>query len=349
MTRAAWSGARIILRQTSPESNNIFDYIIGLYQSCDGDWDLLAGEAGLGKDELEAWLDYAATFLSNIGNYYGSGDQKFAPTVPASSLEKVSSRSPRLRELWECISGPMFAVPPYGLGYASRNAQTAYYPHGEGGNMTRDEIAAVSRALEQRSIFPENTRMRKTGDRSYDVLQASVDQSDLSGSLVSDDGHKIRIVTGDHSEYLSRVCDFLREASRYASNDTQRSFLSKYIESFKTGDLEAYRESQRIWIRDKSPRVENIFGFVEPYRDPYGVRAEFEGLAAIADVEETRVLLNLVEHSDTFIRKLPWASGEESANNGKGHFEKALFEPPDFTSIHGKTCPPRTCEIAASS
>lgn len=334
--RAAWSGARIILRQTSPESIGIFDFIIGLYESCDGDWEVLTGEAALRQDEMEAWLDYAATFLSNIGNYYGSGDQKFVPAVSESSLKKLANRSPRLRELWEDISGAMLAVPPYGLGYAGINAQSAYYPHGEGGSMTRDEIAAVSSVLEGRSISPENTRVRKIGERYYEVLQASVDESASSEELTSDDGHKIRIMAGDHSEDLSRVCEFLSEASKYAGNDTQRSFLSKYIESFRTGNLEAYRDSQRAWIKDKNPRVENIFGFVEPYRDPYGVRAEFEGLAAISDTEETRVLLNLVDHSDKFIRRLPWVGGEDSVNNGKGHFEKALFEPPDFTSIHGK-------------
>lgn len=204
--------------------------------------------------------------------------------------------------------------------------------------MSRDEIAAVSYALEGRLIFPENTRISKIRDRFYEVLQASVDKSALLEELISNDGHKIRIVAGDHSEDLSRVCELLGEASKHARNDTQRSFLSKYIESFKTGDLEAYRDSQRAWIKDKNPRVENIFGFVKPFRDPYGVRAEFEGLAAISDTDETRVLLNLVDHSDRFIRRLPWADGEESVNNGKGHFEKALFEPPDFTSIHGKCC-----------
>ena len=82
------------------------------------------------------------------------------------------------------------------------------------------------------------------------------------------------------------------------------------------------------------PRVENIFGYVEPYRDPYGIRAEFEGLVAISDPEETRALTKLVEHSATFIRRLPWADGDSLENDGKGPFEKALFEPPDFTSIH---------------
>lgn len=69
-TRAAWNGTRIILRQVSPEANGIFDLIMALYHSCDGKWEQLATEAGVSVQELENFLDYAATFLSNVGNYF---------------------------------------------------------------------------------------------------------------------------------------------------------------------------------------------------------------------------------------------------------------------------------------
>lgn len=94
-----------------------------------------------------------------------------------------------------------------------------------------------------------------------------------------------------------------------------------------------YKESQRTWVKDVAPVVENIFGFVEPYRDPFGTRAEFEGLVAIVDREGTKVLTRLVEESSKFIKLLPWAKGC-SENDGKGPFEKSLFEPPDFSSIY---------------
>jgi dipeptidyl-peptidase III len=119
----------------------------------------------------------------------------------------------------------------------------------------------------------------------------------------------------------------------YTANKRQVDIISQHIQSFQTGDLEQYRESQRTWVADKAPKVECIFGFVEPYRDPLGIRSEFEALFAISNAEETRVLSELVQHSDTFVRRLPWASGC-TENNGKGPFEKALFEAPDFASIH---------------
>lgn len=72
---------------------------------------------------------------------------------------------------------------------------------------------------------------------------------------------------------------------------------------------------------------------MEPYRDPYGSRAEFEGVVAISDREETELMTKLVEESSKVIRRLLWVL-VASENDGNGHFEKVLFEPPDFTSIH---------------
>ena len=266
----------------------------------------------------------------------GSGDQKLLPSVSSAVLEKLSQKSPKLETLYGRISNAMLTVPPYGLGFPSDSAQSAYYPGDS--IITQDEIAAVSRLLEKHSILPENTRIQKVSSPeadAFEVLQASIEQAtELAVSQLPALGTVIKLKPGDHSEELLKICASLYEAKNYAANEKQELFLSQYIESFRTGDLEVYRDSQRTWITDKSPRVENIFGFVEPYRDPYGIRAEFEGLVAIKDLEETRTLMKLVENSSTFIKRLPWA--EQGENDDKGPFEKALFEPPDFTSIHCK-------------
>lgn len=70
MSRAAWGGTRIIFKQVSPEANAIFDFIMTLHDSCDGDWERLATQAQLDLHDVELFLDYAAVFLSNLGNYY---------------------------------------------------------------------------------------------------------------------------------------------------------------------------------------------------------------------------------------------------------------------------------------
>lgn len=75
--RAAWSGTRVILRQVSPEANDIYDLIMALYHKCDGNWDTLATEAQVDPTEVGKFLSYAATFLSNIGNHFVSNMRTF--------------------------------------------------------------------------------------------------------------------------------------------------------------------------------------------------------------------------------------------------------------------------------
>lgn len=70
LSRAAWHGARIILRQISPESTTIFDLIIEMFLSCQGHWETLALRTGVSMSSIELFLDYAAVFLGNLGDYY---------------------------------------------------------------------------------------------------------------------------------------------------------------------------------------------------------------------------------------------------------------------------------------
>ncbi|CAJ2507278.1 Uu.00g084640.m01.CDS01 [Anthostomella pinea] len=286
------------MRQVSPEAEAIFDFIMELHRSCAGNWQSMAGYDGVTERDVRAFAEYAATFLSNVGNYYGSGDQKFVPRISYGSLRVLSNRTRKLQILWQTLKDSILATQPSRHGYPSHDAQSAYYL---GKDITKDEIALVSRHMDAHTIMPENTRIRKTGDISFEVLQASDPAMVIDMPLPLEGSPLDSYVVG------------------------------KYLESFRLGSLEKYRDSQRLWVTDKAPKVESVFGFVEPYRDPAGIRAEFEGLVGIADAEETKLLSNLVRHSDKFIRRLPWASAE---NNGKGAFEKSLFDPPDFASIH---------------
>lgn len=261
------------------------------------------------------------------------------PKLSADVLQKIASISPTAEKALAKIIDPILSVPPFSLGIPNENAQSNYYPGKE--RITREEIAAVARVMEKHSIEPENTRVRKTVDEGklvFEVLQASVESDTHAAQYDADElGAVIRIVRGDHAEEMLKICSALSEAKGYAENDKQLKVLSDYIESFQTGSLNAFRESQKTWVTDISPNVENMIGFVEPYRDPYGIRAEWEGVICISDPSETKRLKQFVDKSTTFISLLPCAVAGE--NGGKGPFEKTLFEPPDFTSIHGSWNP----------
>src|SRR5204863_1140868 len=122
--------------------------------------------------------------------------------------------SPRLTELFTQMSDQIVKTPPYSLGYPSDQAQSAYYPSVP--HITQQEIVLISRYLEGRSMFPENTRIRKiTTDQTitFEVLQASIDKDEeRPGFKIPGLEGSVRIVRGDHSEYLKKICDELSQA-----------------------------------------------------------------------------------------------------------------------------------------
>ena len=238
--------------------------------------------------------------------------------------------------MYENIERPMRASLPLALGFPSDVAQSSYYP-GEL-RISREEISEVSNILTKLGIEPENTRLRKSivGQKlHFDVLQSSIEDDNHSRVVHEDSNLLIRLVRGGHKSELSLVCRYLEHAKENAANPLQESFIAKYQQSFTTGDMESYKNSQREWVKDIMPSLEVFFGFIEPYRDPFGIRAEFEGLVGIVNEEETQNLTVLVKKSSIFIRRLPWAENHIE-NDGKGPFEKALFESPDFTSLHSR-------------
>ena len=224
---------------------------------------------------------------------------------------------------------------PFALGYPSDHAQSAYYP-GEK-KLTKEEISLVSKVLEKHKIEPENTRLDSftTSLLSYPIYvvrQASATKDPDYRFINKEAPGIVWISNGDHCDELEKVCESLLQAKGYTENETQAEVIDSYIRSFNTGEMKAFRDAQKAWVRDKAPVVETIMGFVEPYRDPHGVRCEWEGIVGISDPIESRKMRNFVDESSTFIRLLPWAVPGE--NDGKGPFQKDVFVAPDFTSIY---------------
>ncbi|OCK78914.1 dipeptidyl-peptidase III [Lepidopterella palustris CBS 459.81] len=330
---ASFAGTRIVLRQTSPESEPIYDFIIALHHHCDGDWKALQREAGLSDGELQSFLNYSAQFLGNLGNFKSFGDSKFVPRIEARQLKALATVSRQTLDIYEKIKDGIFAshnMAEMHLGYPDQGHVSTYYP--DSPDITKEEITIVSDFLESKGLLPENTRLRKTKE-GFEVLIASATASptgeerdlqesewELEGRLK---GKKVMLVFGDYSKQMFKIAEALHNAKEYASNETQASMMEEYVKSFRTGSLQAYKESQRYWIKDKGPVVETDIGFVETYRDPHGIRGEWEGFVAMVNKERTKAFGKLVSAAPSLIPKLPWDKS----------FEKDKFLTPDFTSL----------------
>jgi dipeptidyl-peptidase-3 len=257
------------LRQVSPESEPIYDFLVTLHTKFNGDWSKVQKESGLSDEDFKQFLNYAAQFLGNAGNYKSFGDVKFVPRFEPSQLKALAAITPETLKLYEKFQDRIFAdetVEKMHLGYPPEHLST-YYP--ESPNITKDEVSAVSDFLEAKKLLPENTRIKKTQD-GFEVLIASAQSNPssadrdlpesewtLEGSLA---GKKLKLVFGDHAKEMETIVSAIEKAEQYAANDTQKQMLIKYAQTFRTGSLEAFLDSQRFWIRDKGPVVETDIG-----------------------------------------------------------------------------------------
>jgi dipeptidyl-peptidase-3 len=295
-------------------------------------------KTGASEDEVNGFLEYAAQFLGNCGNYKGFGDSKFIPRISAEVLGKLGSVSEECKKALEkaaSTGGGLYETKEPGMmhfGYPENGHLSTYYP--DSPDITKEEIILIGELLEKEKLLLENTRLRKTRSGDFEVLIASgianppasdrdlgdIDSFDLKGKL---SGKKLKLVFGDHLNEMAKIAVEIKKAEKEAGNDVEKKMHAEYAKSFGTGSIQAFKESQRDWIKDKGPMVETNIGFVETYRDPHGVRGEWEGFVAMVNQERTRAFGKLVESASKMIPKLPWSKD----------FEKDVFLSPDFTSL----------------
>lgn len=238
-------------------------------------------KTGVEEEDVTGFLEYATQFLGNLGNYKGFGDVKFVPRVGAEVLEKLAGISKETKEAYEkakTTGGGFYETEKPGLmhlGYLDAGHMTTYYP--DSPDITKDEISAVADFLAKKDLLPENTRLRKNKDGNFDLLIASgvanppVEDRDVKAESfeleVPLKGKTLRLVYGDYINEMAKVALNLKKASHNADNDLQKRMHEKYVDSFGTGSLVAFKESQRFWVQDKGPTVECNIGKSENESD----------------------------------------------------------------------------------
>lgn len=328
LSRASWYGGLVVLYQTSPESPQIFRLIHSINTAQDVEsLKETATAAGLSDVELNAYLIYCSGLYGNMGNYKGFGDSKFVPNLDEEKMEKLvlassaAKLNPEIANIWNKVKVPMYSLTDMEkqLGLGDKGI-TKYFSS----NCDSTDSDLVNQFLKHKNIEGYINRVIKTveGDKVvYDIRHAAVESSVLSEEEFQ--GATFMVTTGDYQELLAKVNENMLEACKHAANDLEKNMLQEYAKSFQVGSLDRHKDGSRYWIKNKGPIVETYIGFIETYRDPAGMRGEFEGFVSMVNKKMSEKFQTLVDRAEDLLPKLPWSA----------EFEKDKFLRPDFTSL----------------
>merc|ERR1719334_2183578 len=257
----------------------------------------------------------------------GFGDSKFVPNIAVDKMDllvkssKAFEKESQLIEgLWEKTKESMYSLSnkekQMGLG---EKGITKYFTP----NCNMSDSERVSRYMKAKNIEGFINRIIKVdGEKTtYEIRNAAVLDKEIS--LEEFEGCIFKVTTGDYNELLSKVNENLELAAKHASNSNEKEMLVNYIKSFADGSLDSHKDGSRFWIKNKGPIVETYIGFIETYRDPVGMRGEFEGFVSMVNKEMSAKFQVLVDKAEEMLPALPWPK----------EYEKDTFLRPDFTSL----------------
>lgn len=257
-------------------------------------------------------------FYSNVGNYSSFGMKKFIPKLHKDKFEELLKVSPAFNSfssIWDMIKDVVYNDSPEyaSINFNEKGGKTSYYLNG----ITEEEIKMVDECLQKKNIDPLNTRLMKIAPNSFACLIGSID------TRIEKLSDNVTTYYGEFGAFLKNINLNLEEAKKTCANERQIKMYDHYIESFKTGSIDKHKDSQREWVKDKSPIVESNIGWIETYVDPVGIRGYYEGWVALSDKAQSQKFNQLVKIAEKLLTTMPWPKD----------FEKDTFSAPDFISL----------------
>ena len=334
LDEVAWIGGLIDLIQLSPEAAGIF--LLGEYifeKQTVQELTVSAKSAGVSDLDVSAFVSYFSAIFGHLGNYLSFGDTKFIPGLPKKAFTTIVISSeaynstPEVKNIFHQVIDAIYSLHPRRLRLAfAPNGLTTYYS----GNCTREDAEIIQRYLNAKKIEGYNTRVLKSLHPKIDdkheyliTYASSKKREELIKDVSLPENATFKACYGDFQEIMTLLVEAIDCVKDAALNETQKSMWEKYQICFQTGSIEAHKEGSKLWVSDKQPAVETYCGFIESYRDPYGVRGEFETFVAVVDKAVSLKFGRLVSSARNFLKLLPWPAA----------YEKDKFLEPDFTSL----------------
>lgn len=113
----------------------------------------------------------------------------------------------------------------------------------------------------------------------------------LNSMLIKENGElkeKVWKVNGMYGEAIRQIIYWLLQAEYYAENEKQLNVIRSLIKFYETGDLADFDQYSIKWVEAQEGTIDFVNGFIEVYGDPLGLKATWEGIVEIKDMEATR-------------------------------------------------------------
>ncbi|MEE1221451.1 MAG: dihydrofolate reductase, partial [Bacteroidales bacterium] len=206
-------------------------------------------------------------FSNGIHHHYGS--EKF---VPAFDRQWFVEQTKCSEEIAEVIFNP--EVMPKKISLA------------EGVDLLLASACNYYQGVTQEEAEAFYAQMKAKGDQTHPVMYG------MNSTLVKGADGKIYEdvwkVGGKYGKAISKIVENLKLARPYAEDAKQQQVIDLLISFYETGDLKTFDEYSIAWVENTEPNVDFVNGFIESYGDPLGMKASWESIVNLKDIEATK-------------------------------------------------------------
>lgn len=125
----------------------------------------------------------------------------------------------------------------------------------------------------------------------------------LNSKMVKEDGAVKELVWksgGMYGAAIDKIIYWLEKAVAVAENAKQQKALDLLVKYYKSGDLTDWDAYNIAWVEDTESMIDVVNGFIEVYGDPLGMRASYESVVSVRDMEATKRIKAIGDEAQWF-------------------------------------------------
>ncbi|MEO7315748.1 MAG: hypothetical protein ABIW47_11205 [Ginsengibacter sp.] len=308
LSEAALAGRDIFYDQNSKNGLSIRKTLEAIYGTYSGD---------KSSPDWKKFEEYCGRVWFSNGNHHHYGNEKFFPEITPAYFATVAKASDST--LFPINEGESFEA------FLARIQPIIYDPKIE--PKLVDLQANIDNVKASSVNFYEGVTQKEVEDF-YGKMDSKGNPPmwGLNSKVVKENGQvmeKVWKVGGMYSPAIEKIVYWLEKASTVAENAQQKKALNLLAQFYKTGDLHTFDEYSIAWVNDVNSRIDVVNGFIEVYHDPLGIKASFESVVSIKDMEATKRIEAIAKEAQWFEDNSPLMP-EHKKKNVKGIIAKAI-------------------------